>query len=234
MQINPEEVRSTIAKNLHPSYGLTLVAGLPLPSRIYQVLEQVQVQIESTFAGRFSWYQPAQMHVTLSALLRGRYRQSPPLERNELPSDINSFFREFIDFLAIQAPLQIKWDKYHLTPNGLLVCRAQCNEFSNDLIELLRKYPELNPPPKKPDILHLTIGYLNFPEPFKDPSEVQLLNKTVSGLREYEIETYLVDQVWLVHYANRTFNLILGKVPLSLGKRESLKSNTILQRLQIK
>jgi hypothetical protein len=235
MCINPEEVRTTITKNQSLSYGLTLVAGLPLPTQLSRTIQQAQALLENSLEGRFIWYQPTQMHVTLSALLRGRYRQFPPLERNDLPSNIDTFFNEFQDFLATQAPLQIQWHEFNLMPNGLLICRAQCSKgFSDRLINLLWKYPTFNLHQKDPYDLHLTIGYLTTPEPFLNAKEGYLFKKTLLNLQEDEMETYQVDRVWLIHYANRTLNSILGKISFILGKQAPMKSEHILHLLQIK
>jgi len=42
-----------------------------------------------------------------------------------------------------------------------------------------------------------------------------------------------VGQVWLVHYANRTLNRIVGKVPFTLGRANALTVERLLQKLGV-
>jgi hypothetical protein len=42
-----------------------------------------------------------------------------------------------------------------------------------------------------------------------------------------------VKQVWLVHYANRMLNRIVGRVPLTLGQANSLTVENLLRELGV-
>jgi hypothetical protein len=43
----------------------------------------------------------------------------------------------------------------------------------------------------------------------------------------------VVQKVWLVHYANRTLDRIVGKVPFTLGRTNALTVEQLLQELGI-
>jgi hypothetical protein len=55
----------------------------------------------------------------------------------------------------------------------------------------------------------------------------------VIHIMDIPIGRMTVHQVWLVHYANRTLNRIVGKVPFTLGGRNPLTAERLLQDLGI-
>ncbi len=78
MQFDNDRIELNIAKNTATSYGLTLVAAFPPPPAICDSIQRLQGQLEQSLPGRFTWYERDWLHVTLLALLRGRYREQPP------------------------------------------------------------------------------------------------------------------------------------------------------------
>ena len=88
-----QRVKQTIHKNTATSYGLTLVIGLPFPVEIRGRIQNIQKKLEASAPGRITWYGAEHLHTTLFAPLRGRYREGPPLQREELPADLQSIDR---------------------------------------------------------------------------------------------------------------------------------------------
>ena len=71
-------------------------------------------------------------------------------------------------------------------------------------------YPELHHPDRFDD-LHVTLGYLNAPGESLTDAEMGFLSEGFGEIENLPIGEMLVDKVWLVHYANRTLNRILGR-----------------------
>src|SRR5688500_17244176 len=87
LNLNADKICTTIRKNTVTSYGLTLVIGLPFPLNIGSKIQFVQNHLELLAPSQFMWYERDQLHATLTAPLRGRYREWPPLQPQELPSN---------------------------------------------------------------------------------------------------------------------------------------------------
>ena len=83
--LDPKRMRTTLNKNRATSFGLTLVVGLPFARPILAPILRLRAQTETLLPGRFLWYAPDHLHATVMAPLRGRYREGPPLRREEFP-----------------------------------------------------------------------------------------------------------------------------------------------------
>jgi hypothetical protein len=228
--LSEDKIRETIEKNRTPSYGLTLVAGLPFPAEINQRVHVIQQQLEALLPGRFTWYEPTQFHTTLFAPLRGRYRPSPPLQREELPPHLADFIHDLSIFFAQQPPFTLELAGVHLNPAGLVIISEKT--LRQQLATYLQKYPELDQP-KSPGGLHVSIGYLNHIHPFTSPAEARNFEAALANLFSLSVSSVMIEQVWLVHYANRTFDHLVGKVAFQLGQPPTLNATEILQTLGI-
>jgi hypothetical protein len=225
-----EKVEQTIRKNTATSYGLTLVIGLPFPAEISTRIQSLQQQLEALAPGRFTWYGLDHVHATLVALLRGRYRDFPPLQREELPADLQGFTQDLAGFFAQHQPFVLELAGLHISDNGLVLVGQ--NTFEQQLASSLKEYPELDQP-KHPGGLHAAIGYCNTNRPFTTDEEIAPLEAALSEFIRIPIGSMTVGQVWLVHYTNRTLNRIIGKVPFVLGQANTLTGRRLLQELDI-
>ena len=228
--------RHSIAeRNAAVGYGLTLVAGLSLPPAITREALAAQAWIEGMFPGRFIWYRASHLHVTLRALLRTRYRNGPPLSRAELPDDLAGFATGLGDLFAQVAPFSLEIGSAHLNEEGVLLLDVHNGLNAKARItSWLQNYPEFDPPKHPQDHLHISVGYLR---ESPDTHPASQLTETFQPLLHdtcvaAPVHTQ-VEQVWLVHYANRTLNRILGKVPLNLGCPNRLTASELLEALRI-
>ena len=57
--------------------------------------------------------------------------------------------------------------------------------------------------------------------------------QTLAQFKDVPFGKMLVQQVWLVHYANRTLDQILGKVPFTLGQANVITGERLLRELGI-
>lgn|GEM_PF-7119827 len=220
-------------KNTLISYGLTIVAGLPFSSgSIFRVIK-LREKVDHQLSNLITWYAPSHMHVTLAAPLRGRYRQLPPLQRSELPIDLEGFIQDLIGYFRRIQPFSLELAGPYLTDEGLLFATAACPfPVQKDLAEILRKFPELDHPVSDYG-LHLTIGYLKAIEYQKTSSDVEIFKGEIDKLYKPLIGEVIVDQVRLVHYSNRTLNQVIGKIPFILGEPNLMSVPDFLGKLGI-
>lgn len=211
-------------KDSQVSYGLTLVAGMPFSAELTRQVLGLQNEIERQWAGIFTWYNPEHLHITLAAPLRGRYRPSPPLQRSELPADAGAFFSALGELFASLPPLSFTLTRPHVISDGHCILSADCPvPIRAALAELFEPFAELDP--VNPRIgLHMTLGYClqDLPHALKGV-EFDAAFKTSETVRH----------AWLVHYANRTLNQVVGRVSLEPGTRWSLALEDILLALGI-
>jgi hypothetical protein len=225
-----ERVQETIQKNTTTSYGLTLVIGLPFPAEISHRIRHIQEQLEILVPGRFTWYGLHHLHATLVAPLRGRYRDVPPLQREELPASLQDFAQDLANFFTQRSPFSLELAGVSITNEGLIVTRE--NTLVRQMASNLRKYPRLDPS-KHSGGLHVTIGFLNTSRPFVTDEEQARFEIALSQLIDIPIGWMIVQQVWLVHYANRTLDRIIGKVRFTLGESNILTVERLLRELNI-
>lgn len=227
LHLDNDRIELNIAKNTATSYGLTVVAAFPPPPSICDSLQRLQRQLEQWLPARFTWYARDWLHVTLLALLRGRYREQPPLRATELPADMAGFARTLGEVSARIEPFSLQLSGLHVTRGGLVLVNATATLPIQDyLVEVLRFYPELDPP-KHPERLHVTIGYLNTPSPFQDDAEHARFSGRLTELAGVDVGVYEVNRVWLVHYANRRLSQVVGKSPLHLGRANSVSGEDL-------
>lgn len=217
-------------RNAALGYGLTLVAGLPLPPAITAGALAVQAQVEDRLPDRFVWYGASHLHITLAALLRTRYRAAPPLTLAEIPSDLGGFIDALAETFSKLQPFTLTLGRTHLDEEGvLLIDMRGGNNVREALHHLLQRYTELDPPKHKAGSLHMSLGFLC------DPNIVKRIDikRNDVVLPVFSVQTFRVSRVWLVHYANRTLNRILGRVAFELGMPNHLTAETFLQALRI-
>ncbi len=228
-----DQVRKTIQKNAATSYGLTLVAGLPLPYLICDRIGHVQAQIEGLLPDRFTWYSRDQLHTTVIAPLLGRYRESPPLRRDELPADLDGFVEAVSRCFDNQLPFTVTFAKTLLTSHGLLIAAGSDEAHVRQWVaQCLKPFPELDAP-KNLEEWHITLGYLHTPTPFDTAHEQTRFAAALAGLHDYLPCSIEIDQVWLVHYSNRTLNRILGKTPFVLGQTHARTAEAVINDLGV-
>jgi len=213
--LNIERVRETIRKNRATSYGLTIVVGLPFPAHICARIGQLQQQIEALVPGRFVWYSPEQCHATVVAPLRGLYRPAPPVQQQELPANLAGFFKALAAFAGQTRPFTLALAGVYLMPNGVVLLSEQT--VGQQLAVRLQNFPELDRP-KHLRGLSVSIGYLNSPNPVATGQQKQRVAQSLQAMAAASIGQTMVQQLWLVHYANRTLNQVVGKVALPLGR----------------
>lgn len=225
------KIQETLRKNRAVSYGLTLVAGLPFPANITTQIQAVQGRLEGLLPDRFAWYGPEQLHVTLFAPLRGRYRESPLLQRTELPANLDGFANDLNIFFGQQPPFSLALAGVRLTPEGNVLITEK--SLAQQLAAGLQKYPELDLP-KHLRGRQVVIGYFNTGRPFASAEEeARLADRGLIQMADISIGQMTVRRVWLVHYANRTLNRVVGKVGFDLGQPNSITAARLIEALGI-
>lgn len=230
LNLNATEIEKTIASNRATSFGLTMVIGLPFPADVSRKFERIQQSIEALLPGRFTWYGHDQCHATLAAPLRGIYRTAPALTRDSLPDDPASFTRELTDIFSHTPPYTFSLGRVHLTPNGLLVIEEKT--LGKQLAAIFQRHPRLDHPKCQPG-LHITLGYLNTPQPFDTSADEDRLADLLTQSAFQEVGTVEIEMARLVHYANRTLNTVLGQIIFRLGQPNSLSPEELLSMLKI-
>jgi hypothetical protein len=230
LSFDAEKVQRTIRKNTVTSYGLTLVIGLPFPGEICSQIERLQQRLEALAPGRFTWYGLEYLHATLFAPLRGRYREGPPLQREELPADLNGFACDLGDFFNQLDPFSLELAGVHVSQDG--VAQVRENTLVQHLMSSLHGHSELDEL-KHYTGLHVAIGFLNRVPPFDTDEERARFDAALGQLMYIPVGQVPVQQVWLVHYANRTLDRIVGKVPFALGCANDLTVERLLRELGI-
>jgi hypothetical protein len=225
--MNPEAIFETAQRNRSASYGLTLVAGFPCPPEIAASAGRIQAQVDAALPGAFAWHAPNHLHVTLAAPLRSRYRPAPPLQSSELPDNLDGFLLALADFFAVEQPFCLVLRGVSLAPDGHLVCQVDGADpvvqgFRRRLASCLATFPALDPL-RTGNFLHLTLGYLTIaPGEAEDASGADILPRlglSQARLAEVSMGIWPVAAAWLVHYANRTLDAVVGRLRLPLGER---------------
>jgi hypothetical protein len=230
MMLVDEQVRTTVRKNTATSYGLTLVAGLPFPAKISSQIRRVQEQLDLLTPGQCTWYGADHLHTTLNAPLRGRYREQPPLQRSELPSDLQGCIQDLNVFFAQRAPFPLHLAGVRITADGSMLIGE--DTLMRQLAATLRTYPEIDHP-KHIGGLHVVIGFLHTHQPFLSAEASKRFERKLAGLSNITIGQVTVQRVWLVHYAKRTLSHIVGKVPFTLGQVNHMTSEELMRALGI-
>lgn len=226
----PEKIAALLCKNSRTSYGLTLALGLPLPRSMSQTIQQVQQQLEAAWPKQFYWYRPEQFHATLVAPLRGRYRREPPIQRSELPADLDRFVADLGCCLELLRPFPLSITGVRAVPNGIISLKIDGGFHARQaLATCLSAYPTLDAP-KHLSNLHMTIGYLTTPDFGTVPSN---FSQRLAAMEAEPLGSIVVNHIWLVHYANRTLEQVIAKHPFYLGKENSITANQLLFQLQI-
>ena len=233
LHFDKERIELNIGKNKANSYGLTLVAAFPPPPAVCNSIQRIQHKLEQLLPQCFTWYARDWLHVTLLALLRGRYRDHPPLQRAELPADVEGFARDLSEMFGQLQPFSLKLSGLTFTRGGLvLVDVNDAIQIREQLAHPLRHHARLDPP-QHPEHLHVTIGYCSVPSPFRTDEEQMAFQTGVARIEAADLGTIEVERVWLVHYANRTLSHVIGKVPFVLGRATSLPVDDLLATLGI-
>jgi hypothetical protein len=233
LRLDPERMRATLSKILSTSFGLSLVVGLPFVQPIRTRAAQLEAQIEALLPGRFRWYEPDHSHATVTAPLRGRYRDRPPLQRYELPADLAGFAEALNHCFDALQPFSLDLDRLYLAADGrMLALGADPGQVRMIVAGCLSLFPGLDQP-KDLHGWHVTLGYLQTPTPFATEAEQDRFQVRWAKLQVRSLGTMEVDRVWLVHYADRTMRRIVGKVPLLLGGPNELTAYSLPDGLGI-
>jgi len=230
LSFDAAEVQRTIRKNAATSYGLSLVIGLPFPDEICHQIERIQRRLEALAPGRFTWYGLEHLHATLFAPLRGRYREWPPLQREELPADLEGFAQDVTHFFAQLKPFSLELAGVRVSRDG--VAQVVGNTLVQRLASSLHRHPELDEP-KHCAGLHVAIGFLNRVPPFDTDEEQARLAVALDQFAHMPVGQVTVQHVRLVHYANRTLSHIVGTMSLALGQANTLPAERLLRELGI-
>jgi hypothetical protein len=226
----PEKIQHSIYKNTTTSYGLTLVVGRPFPPEVGVQVERIQRHLDALAPGQCTWYSLGQLHTTLVAPLRGRYRDYPPLRREELPADIEGFIHDLDAFFAQLEPFTLEFAGPQIAEDGTITIAEHSLVYQ--LSSQLRQHPELDRP-KHDRGLHIAIGFLHNSQPFASDRERELFLQGFHSLRSCHTGRIPVQRVRLIHYANRTLKRIIGQVSFTLGESSLLTTERLLQDLGI-
>jgi hypothetical protein len=212
------------ARNAITSYGLSLAAGLPLSLPVMRQIERLSATFSATVDG-FIRYPSEQLHVTLVAFLRGRYRSSPPLRRCELPADLAAFAADLAVICASVSSFEVELFEARLGSDGGYRVEVRGGAaLRASLDALARQYYELDAPRDAGEPWHCSIGYL------RDSLEPARQTRSMALVPAFPME---ISRVWLVHYANRTYSHIVGRIPLALGRPNHLTAGDLLAGLRI-
>lgn len=226
VRLDPDRVQRALHRNLATSFGLTLVVGLPFPRPLLARVVQLRDRSDSLAPAGLRWYAPDHLHSTVLALLRSRYREGPSLQRTELPQDLEGFVATLNACFGTLQPFVLNLDKLFLTPDGqLLAVGPDPGRVRQQVAQRLASWPGLDRP-KDLSGWHVTLGFLQ-------TSALASFEAGWVELQGSSIDAVLVDQVWLVHYADRMLSRIVGKAPLPLGRPGSLTAGRLLELLGI-
>lgn len=228
--LDPEKVKHTNHINTVASYGLTIVIGLPLLPEVDAQVQQVQTELEQLVPERFAWYAPYHRHLTVAAPLRGRYRESPPVQRQELPDNLADFVQALNEWGQQLPAFTLVPELVRLRDNGMVSVQFQTTVPIKDmLIRYLNAFPMLDAPKhSRGSWLYHTMGYATS---LLSPDEQEKVQAYLDGV--YWQGEMAVSQVWLVHYAIRTLQRIKGKIPFRLQQANTVTEARLLRDLQI-
>jgi len=232
-QLDPKKVQTTFDKNVATSFGLTLVVGLPFARPILERVAQIQTQAEALLPDRFHWYELDHLHATVIAPLRGRYRAEPPLQRHELPTDLDGFAETLGHAFSALQPFSLELDRLFVTSDGRLIALgSDPDRVWPRVADCLASFPGLDPP-KRLDGWHVTLGYLQPPVPFVTEAEPEGFENEWGKIQASSLGSMIVDRVWLVHYADRMLSHIVGRVQWLLGQPNFISADELLRKLHI-
>ncbi len=231
LSFNREKLREAVQRNTETSYGLTLAIGLPFQVEICDRIKDIQQRIENLAPKKCTWYTVDQMHATVVAPLRGRYRPAPALQREELPTNLDSFVSDLDTLFTSLQPFTLKLAHVNITEDGLVVLAG--NASVEKAAFSLPDYPELDQPKHKNGSWFVTIGYLLTTEPFSSETARIEFAEGFERIKNRTIGSTKIQHVWLVHYANRTLSHIIGKASFALGSPNTLTAKQLLAYLAI-
>ena len=230
LSVIKDEVYTTIHKYAAKSYGVTIVAGYPFTLDINERIREAQERIESVAPERFVWYSSDYLHATIVALLRGRYRSGLPVQQTELPMNLHQYIENLEQSLEGMQPFTLELLGIKIGETGVVAVDVRASETSG--IQELRNLLMLDQPQHNLK-LHISIGYLNTPQPFSTRDEYQRFEQEFTKIKDSAIALVDVEQVWLVHYSNRMLNQVVGKMPLQVGRSNQLTAERLLKKLRI-
>ncbi len=217
---------------MQAGYGLTLVAGLPLPEAVTAAACAARCSLETVLPRDFIWYASSHLHVTVRALLRTRYRPAPPLRQAELPLDLAAFAADLAVAVALERPLRMEFGPPQLSPHGALYASVTAS-LSRGWWDLLDRYQELDREAPRAEF-HVTLGYA---------ADILAGSPRTAGQIGSDLAAYTgrldplgvceVSHLWLVHYAERTLARVVGRLELPLGHRLVLTPAMLLSALTI-
>lgn len=216
------------SRDIATSYGLTLVAGMPLPAALTDAVVRRQRAVERAAPGRFRWYGADYLHVTLAAPLRSRYRDAPAIRRAELPPDFGQFLTGLVEVCAELSPFELTLGDCRLHRDTVSTDVAGGHGQATRLRALLSCCDGFDPPKHPEGGLHLSCGFL------VPGGESELPEAVVTpGLTDWVSASASIDSLALVHYSNRTLASVVGAVRLPLGRERPLAEAAVLQQLGI-
>lgn len=222
LTFDPARVRELCRKNASDSHGLTIVAGLPFPREITAAIASVQRRIEDLLPNRFQWYGLDHLHASIYAPLRSQDR---PLRRDDLPPDLEGFVRDLGDAISRWQPFTLTFAGARLGQDGALIMTEDTLE--RQLISHLSNHPR-TAAPKHARGLAIVAGFLTTAEPFTSDREGESFEQELASLRDLEIGSIEVEQVWLASYCHRTLSRLHGRLAFELGRVPSDMSATDL------
>lgn len=229
--VNREKFQESMQRNAETSYGLTLTIGLPFPDDICLRIKDIQNRLERLSPEKFAWYQREQLHATVVAPLRGRYRETPPLQRDELPTDLEGFVRDVNALFNSVQPFRLKLAHVTITEDGLVVVAG--NATIEKSAFHLPGYAELDQPKHPHGGWYVTIGAVRTTELFASEEEQHTFERDFEFMRNRTIGRTTIAHVWLVHYAHRTLSRIMGKALFTLGGANAWEAEQLLETLSV-
>ncbi len=201
---------------------------MPLPAPLTSAVQRLQSNIESAAPGCLQWYALEDLHITIAAPLRSRYRVGPPLRRVELPASLPALLVDLAAVCAALPPFELALEHAHFHHESLLIEVAGGLPAAERLRGAITRYPGFDAPKGQGFPLHLSCGFFK-----SGQDEAAVAPMVAQHALAAAGAAARIDRLALVHYANRTLSRVVGVLDLPLGQVTALDEETVLAQLDV-
>ena len=209
------KLAAALSRNQGTSYGLTLVAGCPLPPVVTGYIEQVKRVLKEIAPGLVDFGQSQAYHLTVYGLRRSR---AQPLGEEEIRTFLDRLDQALWTELRDLAPFSLPLTGSLVTEDGaVLICGGESETLTRlraaigqvEGVDLLKSAAN-----------HIRIG--QFRRPFGSPQAYWQAMDAIERLQQLTLGDLVVDELKLVYYRRRLLDDLVSQVtlPLSLGDRQ--------------